>query len=86
MPIAVFFLETPRAPLVTAASAGIEAAVGIRRRVKPGSGKVPPLGPVNETGDVDSDWLVNDVQPPSGPMYQAPATPGWFHGNSCACA
>src|SRR6516162_10789845 len=37
IPIAVFFLETERAPLNAAASTDIEAAVGIRRRIKPRS-------------------------------------------------
>src|SRR6516165_6540107 len=42
----------------------------------------PPLGPVNWERVVVSVWFVSWVQPPSGPIYQAPGTPGWFHGNS----
>src|SRR6516162_3308104 len=57
VPIAVFFLETERAPLNAATSADIEAAVDIRRRIKSRSGKSlrrsrgGPGGP--GTGEVD---------------------------------
>src|SRR5215471_14155003 len=39
IPITVFFLETPRTPLIAATSADIEAAIDIRRRIKPRGGK-----------------------------------------------
>src|SRR6516162_1004112 len=40
-------------------------------------------GPVKWTDDVDSDWLVRDVQPPSGPMYQAHGVPVGHHADDC---
>src|SRR6516225_5250828 len=45
MPIAVFFLEAPRAPLIAAARADIEAAVEIRCHVSTGGGKAATGGP-----------------------------------------
>src|SRR6516162_9840697 len=51
--------------------------------------KPPPLGPVNVALDTEPVLLVRLVQPPSGPIYQAPGTPvGKIpHGlYACACA
>src|SRR6516162_9365674 len=54
IPIAVFFLETPWSPLNAAASADIEAAVDIRRRIKPWSRKsLRSVRGVPGAGEVD---------------------------------
>src|SRR6516225_9394600 len=74
MPVAVLFFEAPRTPLVAGASAGIEAAAEICRRIGPGNGKLPTVR-AGELGPSCGIGLVCEL----GPAALGADIPGTRH-------